>query len=136
MGSGGVPSCHRLSVPDSAAAIAFYADVFGATETRRECLLDGHVLGAELRLGPYRLEVTETVDAAPDDAVLLTLRCDDPDAVLARAVAAGGTVERWGDTRPTAGISGVVRDPAGHRFALVGVETDATVPAHTRAVPA
>jgi predicted enzyme related to lactoylglutathione lyase len=108
-----------LEVRDGTAAIRFYAGVFGAAEVSRGCLLDGHVLAVELNLGPYRLELIENPDAGADPCGMpLILPCADPEAVLSRTVAAGGTVEAPAGDVPGHLVVGVVRDPTGHRIIL------------------
>jgi PhnB protein len=126
---------HRhLTVPDCAAAAAFYTTAFGAIETQRECLLDGHVLQMELAIGPHRLTLSEPWYAVSDGTGLpdaqfanggvphaepteapLTVEVDHPDTVVERAVAAGCRVQA-----PVAGGAGtVVVDPAGNRWRIV-----------------
>lgn len=51
-----------LLVDDCAAAIDFYTAVFGGRETVRECLLDGHILRAEVALSCYRLQLSEQAE--------------------------------------------------------------------------
>lgn len=110
-----------LTVNDTDQAIAFYTEVFEAILLQRECLLDGHVLEAELAVGNYRLTLSELSNGSgPDDSAttnILTFECDDPDLVLRRAAAAGAEVEM----SPAGSANGtVVRDPAGQRWAIVG----------------
>ncbi|HEV2088901.1 MAG TPA: VOC family protein [Cryptosporangiaceae bacterium] len=119
--------CPHLFVQGTDAAVAFYQSAFGASELFRNVLADGTVLFVELALGPARLLVSEetpslnalappTVGGAPS---LLHLEVDDPDAVVRRAVWAGAAVEMemqemfWGERY------GIVRDPFGHRWAVV-----------------
>lgn len=108
------------------AAVAFYRDVFGATELFRHSLPDGTVLFVELAVGPAKLLVGEempalgalappTVGGAPS---LLLLETDDVDLAAERAVRAGADLEMpvaeqfWGERY------GIVRDPFRHRWAL------------------
>ena len=58
----------------------------------------------------------ETLGATP---VTLHLHVDDADALVARAVAAGGTLERPCEDHFYGERSGTVRDPFGHRW-LIG----------------
>lgn len=118
-------SAHAF-VDDAAAAVAFYCDVFGATEMFRNRLPDGRMLFVELAVGPAKLLVSEEIPElgalAPTtlggSPVLLLLEVGDVDATAERAVAAGAQVEMpiaemfWGERY------GIVRDPFGHRWAL------------------
>ena len=116
----------HIFVTDADAAIAFYRDVFGATELFRQTLPDGTVLFVELAVGPAKLLVSQEVPAlgalAPPtlggSPVLLLLETDQVDTVADRAAGAGAEVEMpvaemfWGERY------GIVRDPFGHRWAL------------------
>jgi PhnB protein len=116
----------HIFVPDANAAVAFYRDVFDATELIRHRLPDGRVLFVELALGPDKLliseEIAELGALAPTtlggSPVLLLLELEDVDAAAGRALAAGAEVEMpvaemfWGERY------GIVRDPFGHRWAL------------------
>ena len=112
---------HCIVVADPASAIGFCTDVFDAEIILRECLLDGQVLTAELRIGTDMFTVTLTVDAAfpadyPVEAPCLpAVETADVDELLARARAAGGDIE----PATEAGQCAVVRDPGGQRWAIV-----------------
>jgi len=107
-------------------AVRFYASAFGAVELFRNALPDGRVLFVELALGGGRVLISEetpslkalapsTIGGSP---VMLMLEVEDVDAVAARAVEAGGTLEMpvqemfWGERY------GVLVDPFGHRWAV------------------
>lgn len=116
----------HLFVRGCDAAVAFYREAFGAVEVFRNRLPDGTVLFVELQLGAGRVLVSEQTPAlnalAPPalggTPVLILLEVGDPDAVAARAVAAGARVEIpvqemfWGERY------GVVEDPFGHRWSV------------------
>jgi uncharacterized glyoxalase superfamily protein PhnB len=116
----------HIFVTDANAAVAFYHEVFGATELFRQTLPDGTVLFVELAFGPAKLLVSEEVPAlgaiAPPtlggSPVLLLLETDDVDGAADRALRAGAETEMpvaemfWGERY------GIVRDPFGHRWAL------------------
>ncbi|WP_232664643.1 VOC family protein [Pseudonocardia sp. TRM90224] len=122
-----------LAVTDARAAIAFYVDVFGATRRGEPIVMpDGRVGHAELALGD---SVVMLADEFPEIGHLappsrggptqsLRLEVDDPDGVVARAVAAGAVLER-----PVAdsehGRGGALLDPSGHRWL---VERSSRVP--------
>lgn len=115
-----------LALPEAAAALAFYQDVFGA-----RCVssteMGGAVVHAEVDFGCGRLQLGVP---SPDYGLVpppggdtacysLALYCPDVDAVLARAVAAGATVRE-----PLADfVSGdrfaSIRDPFGVRWTLM-----------------
>jgi PhnB protein len=117
-----------LAVHDAAAAIDFYVDVFGATESSERFVdPDGKVGHAELTIGDSHVYLS---DEFPDfdavsprtlggSGVALTVYVPDVDAAVARAEKAGATVLRpieetfYGTRRAT------IRDPFGHRW-MVG----------------
>jgi hypothetical protein len=117
-----------VTLPGSAAALAFYTDVLHAVEISRECLLDGYVLAVDLQLGPYQLHLTDEAAPIDPEAPAVPLTCPDAAAVLARAAAVGAVVEGLPGPRTT--VAGVVRDPAGNRLALLSGDI-ATSPART-----
>lgn len=115
-----------LIVHDGAAALEFYARGLGAEELLRMPTPEGRIAHAEMRIGKAIFMVA---DESPDflahspktlkgTAVGLVVYVEDVDAVFARAVAAGATVERpladqfYGDR------SGTVVDPFGHKWTL------------------
>ena len=116
-----------LCVRDAAAAIDYYARAFGATEQMRltepggrvghaEVAFDGHLLMLSEEYPDMGVRSAETLGATP---VTLHLHVDDADALVARAVAAGGTLERPCEDHFYGERSGTVRDPFGHRW-LIG----------------
>jgi PhnB protein len=81
-----------LSVPDGTAAVEFYTKALGAWT--REALTDdaGRVMVAELSVGGATFWVQDDPDvgsAGDGRPIRLILTVDDPDAVFARALAAG-----------------------------------------------
>lgn len=115
-----------LSVPQAAAAIDFYRDVFGArvvgvTE------FDGLVAHAELDFGQGRLQLGEpnpayNLVAAPDgeeDCYSLALYCANVDAVLASALEAGATVREPATNFASGDRFASIRDPFGVRWSLM-----------------
>jgi uncharacterized glyoxalase superfamily protein PhnB len=116
----------HLVVRDAAAALVLYARAFGATETFRTLGPDGRVLFSELVLGDARIFV---VDEFPEQHALsptslggtpvaLHLYVARVDEAVARAVAAGMTIEIpladffWGERYA------LLADPFGHRWGL------------------
>ena len=127
-----------LVVADARAALAFYAEAFGAVPRGQVVEMD------DGRIGHAEVVVGETVlmlaDEFPELGLLgplarggsttsMHLTVPDVDAVVSRAVAAGGRLEREVADAPY-GRTGVVLDPAGHRWMLQ------TPPATTPSAPA
>ncbi|MET0865635.1 MAG: VOC family protein [Nakamurella sp.] len=116
-----------LAVPDAAAAASWYQEALGAEQLWNL----GSVIGLSIGGAPVFLgEPSNNGWATPSDAHLPTVRIevfvDDPDAVIARAVAAGadGTVDPVRDHQAPWGThrQGAFIDPFGHRW-LVGDRT-------------
>ena len=126
------------------AALEFYKTAFGAEETHRLLAPDGKkIMHASMRIGK---NVVFLVDDFPEywngksqspkgiggTPVLIHRYVEDCDAAIARAEAAGATVELpasdmfWGDRY------GVVRDPFGHKWSFATRVKEPT-PAETEA---
>jgi uncharacterized glyoxalase superfamily protein PhnB len=113
-----------LVVRDARAALSWYAEAFGA-HTVGEPYLDGDRIGhAELDVAGATVYLADPYPelglTGPEDgrvAVTLHLSVPDVDAAMARAEAAGATVERPATDAPY-GRTGVVVDPYGHRWML------------------
>ena len=113
-----------LTVADAHAAIRFYADAFGATETRR--FADGNRIGfAELAIGEAIFFLSDAYPEigvhAPEhyggSPVALSLSVADVDAVVASAVSAGAEILRAVADQVGVGIrNGIIRDPFGYRW--------------------
>lgn len=124
-----------LCVRDATAAMDFYARAFGARELFRLTEPDGRIGHAEVDLGGHTLMLSEEypdmgvrspehLGATP---VTLHLHVDDADALVARAVAEGGTLERGMQDHFYGERSGTVRDPFGHRW-LIGHAIESVTP--------
>ncbi|MFT4166182.1 MAG: VOC family protein [Microlunatus sp.] len=116
-----------LCVADSRAAIRWYVDVLGAEVTYDPIVMpDGRVGHCELTVGGARWMMSDEFAsvgvAAPDPdrgaCVSLHLTVDDVDAVSARVVTAGTTLDRGPEDSPHAGRVAVFHDPFGHRWFL------------------
>lgn len=113
-----------LTVDDTAAALAFYARVFGARELFRLTEPSGRIGHAEAAFGgttlmlsdPYPEYGRRSPRQGGGDAVSLHLQVDDCDAVIARALAAGATLERPAQDEFYGQRGGVFIDPMGHRW--------------------
>lgn len=113
-------------VPRAREAIDFYARVFGARVVDVTEMGDT-VVHAVLDLGRGMIQLGEPVPdyhlvpppGGEDDCYSLGLYCDDADAVVARAEAAGATVRE----PPTTFVSGdrfaSIRDPFGVRWTVM-----------------
>jgi uncharacterized glyoxalase superfamily protein PhnB len=122
-----------LTVRDARAALAWYAEAFGAQLCGDPVRMDDDRIGhAELDLGGARVYLADEFPslglAAPGEtrSVSLHLTVGDADAAVARAAGAGARVERPPTDSP-AGRTGVVVDPFGHRWMLQRPVAD---PAH------
>ena len=116
-----------LCVSDASAAIEFYTRAFGVREKFRLSEPSGRIGHAELEFGPMTVMLCDeypesgirsatTIGATP---VSIHLHVDDADAMIARAVEAGATLERPPQDEFYGERGGVVRDPFGHRW-LIG----------------
>lgn len=116
-----------LCVTDTAAAIDFYARAFSAREKFRLVEPSGRIGHAEIELGGVTLmlcdEFPEYGIRAPQPGtgtpLSIHLHVDDADALIARAVEAGATLERPAADAFYGERSGSVIDPFGHRW-LIG----------------
>lgn len=120
-----------IAVTNAADAIAFYVQVFGAVERSRIPMPDGRVGHAEIEIAGSPLFVS---DEFPEMGVVgprshdghdfsLVLEVDDPDAIYARAVAAGATEERPMTDEPY-GRAGWFIDPSGVRWSVMRSNPD------------
>jgi PhnB protein len=124
-----------LRVKDAAAAIDFYCAAFGATERFRLAEPSGRIGHAELLFGAYTLmlsdEFPEYGMAGPSEAgkgaVSLHVHVEDADAMIARAVAAGATLERAAEDMFYGERGGAVIDPFGHRW-MIGHSIETVTP--------
>ena len=116
----------RLICASSADAIAFYTEVFGAKELERYTTPEGHIVHAAISI---RGAILSLADAAPDwglcspiqldgSAVLISLACDDPDAIADLAVQKGSEIVVAIEDRFYGHREGRIRDPFGHLWIL------------------
>lgn len=115
----------RLVVPDGEAAIAFYAEAFGAEEVGERFAMGGRLIHAVLRIGDAAVMVTqdeEGAEARAPEAVggavtaIMATYWDDPDAVWERALAAGAEVLYPLEDQFYGERGGRLRDPFGHQW--------------------
>jgi PhnB protein len=113
-----------LHVRDGAAALRFYEQAFGARELFRLTEPGGRLGHAELDFNGATLMLSDEYpelnirgpQAGAATSVSMHLHVDDADAVIARAVELGATLERAPQDQFYGERSGVVRDPWGHRW--------------------
>ena len=113
-----------LCVRDTAQAIAFYCDVFGATEKFRLNETGGRIGHAELQFGPMTLMLCDEYpeydirqpNPSAGTSVTLHVHVENADAVIERALAAGATLLMPAKDQFYGERSGVFRDPFGHRW--------------------
>ena len=113
-----------LCVSNTARAIDFYREVFGATELFRLDEPGGRIGHAELDFGGTTLmlcdEYPEHGIVRPDPgagtSVTLHLHVDNADKIIERGLAAGSTLLRPATDAFYGERSGVIRDPFGHRW--------------------
>jgi len=115
-----------LYVDGADAAIAFYSDIFGATERMRMPGPDGKVGHAELGIGDSLIMLADA-DAGMDQPspkatggtpVALSVYVEDVDDVVARAAAAGATIVRPAEDQFYGDRLALIEDPFGHRWGV------------------
>lgn len=120
------PLTPYLAVHDAAAALEFYAEVFGAVETLRFQGDDGRIGHAEITIGRAHLMLS---DEFPDigvnsprtlggTSVTLHLEVVDVDYSYERAVRTGAIGRREPADQGHGNRTAVIEDPFGHRWML------------------
>jgi PhnB protein len=119
-----------LSIKGAAAALSFYKKAFGAEEIYRLDMPDGRIGHAEIRIGDSRIMLADEMPEMPDIVVrspvslggttfgLHVYITDDVDAAFARALDAGGKVQRPVKDQFYGDRSGTLVDPFGHIWTL------------------
>jgi PhnB protein len=124
-----------LHVRGAAEAIEFYTKAFGVTEKFRLNDPSGRIGHAELDFNgatlmladefpEYKISAPQTIGGT---SVTLHIHVDNADEVIARAVAAGATVEREAKDQFYGERSGCIIDPFGHRW-NIGHSIEAVTP--------
>jgi PhnB protein len=120
----------ELIVDDGAAALDFYASVFGAAEVHRmtqpgtgrlihgELSLDGHKLFVCDQFPPSEGGTCRSPRTLGGTGVRITLLVDDADAIVDRAVAAGARVLLPVQDMFWGGRYGKIVDPFGHEWGI------------------
>jgi PhnB protein len=115
-----------LCIDGAEAAIAFYSEVFGATECARLPRPDGRIGHAEVRIGDSVIMLSDewpdmdmrgpkTLGGTP---VTMIVYVEDVDDVFDRAVKAGAKPLRPVADQFYGDRSGVFEDPFGHRWSV------------------
>lgn len=116
-----------ITVKGADRAIDFYKRVFGAVESAARFTEPGGRIGhAEIEINGSRVMLSDehpeigvlspqTLGGTP---TLFHLSVADAAAVVARAAAAGATVERAVEEQPYGERSGTIKDPFGHRWMI------------------
>lgn len=115
-----------LAVAGAAAAIDWYAEVFGAVEVLRVVGDDGRLGHAEVSVGSARIMLSDeypeygvhSPTSLGGSATTLHLTVADVDAVYARAVEAGATAVTEPADQPHGARHGNLVDPFGHRWMI------------------
>jgi PhnB protein len=128
-----IPDAYRrvtpcLVVQGAVKALEFYAEVFGATERMRFPGPGGIVSHAELQIGDSVVivedEVPEQGSKAPPPGGIagspssLFIYVEDADAVIARAVELGATLQRAPQDQFYGDRDGHIIDPFGHGWTI------------------
>ena len=115
-----------LCCRDAARALEFYATAFGAVETMRLAEPGGRIGHAQITIGDALVMLSDeypemdirSPQALGGSPVMIHLYVPDVDAVAARAVGAGATLERPVADQFYGDRSGQPRDPFGHRWSV------------------
>ncbi|MFE9695186.1 VOC family protein [Micromonospora sp. NPDC005806] len=132
-GSNPIPDTYRrvtpcLVVRGAAKALEFYADVFGATERMRFPGPDGSIAHAEIQIGdavvivededPQRGTTAPPAGGVPGTPVFQFIYVEDVDAVVARAVELGATMQRAPENQFYGDRDAFIVDPSGHGWTV------------------
>lgn len=136
-----IPGSYRrvtpcLTVQGAGKALEFYAAVFGATERMRFPGPGGTILHAEIEIGDSVVMVEDEnpqrgTKAPPAGGLAgfpeyLFIYVEDVDAVIARAVELGATVQRPAENQFYGDRDGYIIDPFGHGWAVASHVEDVT----------
>ena len=132
-----IPDGHHGATPylcckDAARAIEFYERAFGATELFRLAEPSGRIGHAELKIGDALIMLSDeyaewgvrSPQSLGGSPVSIHLYVEDVDALAARAVAAGATLQRPVTDQFYGDRSGSLVDPFGHRWNIATHKED------------
>ena len=129
-----------LIIQGAARAIEFYKQAFGATELMRLDAPGGTIGHAEIKVGDSIIMLADEhpemgfrgPQALGGTPVCLMLYVEDSDAMFARAIAAGGTVQKPIQDQFYGDRSGQLADPFGYVWTIATHKEDLT-PAEIKA---
>ena len=115
-----------LTVKDTAEALAFYKQAFGAEELFRMRSPDGGVAHAEFMIGNTQIYISDeypdyhafAMSQAAATSCLFSIKVDNCDTAYQPAVAAGAATLSEPEDRFWGTRSAVLRDPFGYRWSL------------------
>jgi PhnB protein len=124
-----------LIVKGASAAIDFYKQAFGATETMRMPMPDGRLGHAELRIGDSAVmladEFPEAEAISPKTlggtTVGLMIYVEDADSMFNKAVSLGAKVKKPMADQFYGDRNGTVEDPWGHKWTIATHVEDVTL---------
>jgi PhnB protein len=136
-----IPDSYRrvtpvLTVAGAVKALEFYGSVFGATERMRFPGPQGTIAHAEIQIGdsvvivededPQRGTAAPPPDGLPGSPASLFIYVEDVDAVIARAVELGATLQRPAEDQFYGDRDGHIIDPFGHGWTVASHIEDVT----------
>ena len=136
-----IPDSYRritpcLTVQGAAKALEVYAEVFGASERMRTPGPGGMIVHAEIQIGdsvvivededPPRGTKAPPSGGLPGTPAYLFIYVEDVDAVIARAVELGATVQRPAQDQFYGDRDGHIIDPFGHGWTVASHVEDVT----------
>jgi PhnB protein len=142
-----IPDSYRrvtpsLTVAGAVKALEFYGAVFGATERMRFPGPDGTIAHAEIQIGdsvvivededPQRGTKAPPPGGLPGSPASLFIYVEDVDAVIARAVELGATLQRPAQDQFYGDRDGYIVDPFGHGWTVASHIEDVTPEEMTR----
>jgi len=128
-----IPASYRrvtpcLTVQGGAKALEFYAAVFGASERMRTPGPGGTIVHAEIEIGDSVVIVADEFPqqgtqappsgGLPGSPAFLFVYVEDVDAVIARAVELGATLQRAAQDQFYGDRDGYIVDPFGHGWTI------------------
>jgi PhnB protein len=136
-----IPDSYRritpcLTVQGAAKALEFYAAVFGATERMRTPGPGGTIVHAEIEIGDSVVIIADEFPAQgtkappsgglPGSPEFLFIYVEDVDAVIARAVELGASLQRPAQDQFYGDRDGHLVDPFGHGWTIASHVEDVT----------
>ena len=105
-------------VQDAAKFVEFLVNGLGGVEVLRTVRPDGRIANAQVRIGSATVMASEAGGAYPPMPMACYLYVEDADQAVARALAAGATLDMAVADMPYGDRQGGVRDPHGNLWWL------------------